>query len=51
MHHEQDQEQEVNYEQLIVPLPQKLLTEGDKLTPFVCINNFTVVEILEIFEQ
>ena len=50
------QEQQVNYEQLIAPLPQKPLKEGEvepvlELTPIVCMNNFTVVEILELFEQ
>jgi hypothetical protein len=41
---------------LIAPLPQKPPKEGEvepvlELTPIVCMNNFTVVEILELFEQ
>ena len=49
------QDQVANYEQLIAPLPQKPLKEGEvepvvELSPIVCINNFTVLEILESFE-
>jgi hypothetical protein len=40
--------QEPIYEQLIAPLPQKPLKEGEEqpvLEPIVCVNSFTVNEI------